>query len=64
MKKLKKKKHKKEENKVINKHLPNLGEKKRKDLITNGSVRISLGLFYTNKEFKKWRKKILKKKLP
>jgi hypothetical protein len=47
-------------------HLPNLGDMDRKDLYPNNSksVRLRLGKFYTNKEWEKRRRKVLKKKLP
>jgi len=51
---------------VWDKKLPNLGEKNREKLeITGrGSIRMKKGLFHTNKEFEKERKKVLKMKIP
>ena len=48
---------------VWNKHLPNLADKKKSQLVGGRSVRMRLGLFYTKKEFEKMKKKILRKKL-
>jgi len=50
-------------NSVWDKKLPDLGEKNRKNLDKSGSlsVRKRKGLFYTNEEFEKERKRIIKK---
>lgn len=53
-------------NGVWDKKLPNLSEKSRENLeITEReTVRMKKGLFYTNKEFEKERKKVIKMKIP
>lgn len=48
---------------VWDKHLPNLADKKKSQLVGGGSVRMAMGLFYTRKEFEKMRKKVLSKKI-
>lgn len=54
------------ENDVWELELPNLGDMKRKNLDTTGcigdgsSLRFRLGMYYTNKEYEKYRKKVLK----
>lgn len=60
------KKKDKKRKKRMEEELPDLGDKKRKDLICGGrgSVRLSLGLFYLNEEWDDKRKKILTMDLP
>ena len=56
---------KKEKELFWEKHLPNLADKKRKELAgSGGSVRMRMGLFYTREGFERMKKKALKKKLP
>ncbi len=53
-------------NGVWDKALPELGEKSRENLEISGrgSIRMKKGLFHTNKEFEKERKKVIKMKIP
>lgn len=55
----------KEKKEIWDKHLPNLADKKRSQLKgVRGNVRSAMGLFYTNEEYEKMRKRVLKRKLP
>ena len=55
-----------EEKEVWEEHLPELGKKRKEDFVLRGagSVRLNLGRFYNNDDYKKRRKKVLSKKLP
>lgn len=56
----------KEKKEIWDKSLPNLADKKRSQLKggIRGNVRLAMGLFYTNEEYEKMRKRVLKRKLP
>ncbi|MFW9874995.1 MAG: hypothetical protein ACFFG0_17955 [Candidatus Thorarchaeota archaeon] len=58
-------------NEIWDKELPNLGDKKKEDIDTSdlrikdiSSLRMKMGLYITNDELEKIRKKELKKKIP